>query len=48
MGLPGTRGGYGGWALFREVQKLQFAPVDQAPGVTRRMSGFILKPYQSG
>ena len=26
--------GYGGWALFREVQKVQFAPVDQAPGVT--------------
>ena len=25
--------GYGGWALFREVQKVQFAPVDQAPGV---------------
>ena len=26
--------GYGGWVLFREVQKVQFAPVDQAPGVT--------------
>lgn len=25
--------GYGGWAVLQEVQKVQFAPVDQAPGV---------------
>ena len=31
--------GYGGWALFREVQKVQFAPVDQAPGVSSSISG---------
>jgi hypothetical protein len=31
--------GYGGWALFREVQKVQFAPVDQAPGVSSSVAG---------
>ena len=25
--------GYGGWAVLQEVQKVRFAPVDQAPGV---------------
>ena len=30
--------GYGGWTLFREVQKVQFAPVDQAPGVTSNVT----------
>jgi cytoskeletal protein RodZ len=25
--------GYGGWSVLQEVQKVQFAPVDQAPGV---------------
>lgn len=25
--------GYGGWAVLQEVQKVQFVPVDQAPGV---------------
>jgi hypothetical protein len=25
--------GYGGWAVLQEIQKVQFAPVDQAPGV---------------
>lgn len=25
--------GYGGWAVLQEVQKVQLAPVDQAPGV---------------
>ncbi len=25
--------GYGGWSVFREIQKVQFAPVEQAPGV---------------
>ena len=26
--------GYGGWAVLQEVQRVQFAPVEQAPGVT--------------
>lgn len=26
--------GYGGWSVLQEVQRVQFAPVDQAPGVT--------------
>ncbi|MBD3678154.1 MAG: DUF4115 domain-containing protein [Rhodobacteraceae bacterium] len=25
--------GYGGWTVFHEIQKVQFTPVDQAPGV---------------
>jgi hypothetical protein len=25
--------GYGGWSVLQEVQKVRFAPVDQAPGV---------------
>ncbi len=25
--------GYGGWSVLQEVQKVQFTPVDQAPGV---------------
>lgn len=25
--------GYGGWSILQEVQKVQFAPVDRAPGV---------------
>ena len=25
--------GYGGWTVLHEIQKVQFAPVDQAPGV---------------
>lgn len=25
--------GYGGWSVFQEVQRVQLAPVDQAPGV---------------
>ncbi|PWE34175.1 DUF4115 domain-containing protein [Maritimibacter sp. 55A14] len=25
--------GYGGWAVLQEIQRVQFAPVDQAPGV---------------
>ena len=26
--------GFGGWTVLQEVQRVQFAPVDQAPGVT--------------
>ena len=26
--------GYGGWTVLQEVQRVQFAPVEQAPGVT--------------
>ncbi len=26
--------GYGGWSVLQEVQRVQFAPVEQAPGVT--------------
>lgn len=34
--------GYGGWAVFREVQKVQFVPVDQAPGISGQVD--ILDP----
>ncbi len=29
--------GYGGWAVLQEVQRVQFAPVEQSPGVTDRV-----------
>lgn len=34
--------GYGGWSVLREVQRVQLAPVDQAPGVVAE-----LDPLQS-
>ena len=30
--------GYGGWSVLQEIQKVQFAPVDQAPGVVADMT----------
>ncbi len=32
--------GYGGWSVLQEIQKVQFAPVDQAPGVTSTLETF--------
>ncbi len=32
--------GYGGWSVLQEIQKVQFAPVDQAPGVTSTLDTF--------
>ena len=32
--------GYGGWSVLQEIQKVQFAPVDQAPGVTSTLESF--------
>ena len=32
--------GYGGWSVLQEIQKVQFAPVDQAPGVTTTLDTF--------
>ncbi len=32
LGLIGVLG-YGGWAVLQEIQRVQFAPVEQAPGV---------------
>lgn len=29
--------GYGGWSVLQEVQKVQFVPVDQAPGVVSNL-----------
>lgn len=29
--------GYGGWSVLQEVQRVQFAPVDQTPGVTAQV-----------
>lgn len=30
--------GYGGWSVLQEIQKVQFAPVEQAPGVVAEIS----------
>lgn len=32
--------GYGGWSVLQEIQKVQFTPVDQAPGVTSTIDEF--------
>lgn len=32
--------GYGGWSVLQEIQKVQFTPVDQAPGVTSTVDEF--------
>ncbi len=32
--------GYGGWSVLQEIQKVQFTPVDQAPGVTTTLDTF--------
>ncbi|MGR3659702.1 MAG: helix-turn-helix domain-containing protein [Paracoccaceae bacterium] len=37
--------GYGGWSVFQEIQKVEFAPVDQAPGVTSNID--VLEPSGS-
>lgn len=31
--------GFGGWSVLQEIQKVQFTPVDQAPGVTSTVGG---------
>lgn len=31
--------GFGGWSVLQEIQKVQFAPVAQAPGVTSTLEG---------
>jgi cytoskeleton protein RodZ len=30
--------GYGGWAVLQEVQRVQFAPIDQTPGVSSEVA----------
>jgi cytoskeletal protein RodZ len=37
--------GYGGWSVFQEIQKVEFAPVDQSPGVTSTVD--VLEPNGS-
>ena len=32
--------GFGGWTVFKEVQRVQLAPVEQAPGVTADLDPF--------
>ncbi len=32
--------GFGGWSVLQEIQKVQFTPVDQAPGVTSTLETF--------
>jgi len=31
--------GFGGWSVFKEIQKVQFTPVEQAPGVASTLDG---------
>jgi len=36
--------GYGGWSVLQEVQRVQFAPVDQNPGVTAEIDPLAPTP----
>ncbi|WP_425464047.1 DUF4115 domain-containing protein [Pacificibacter maritimus] len=36
--------GYGGWSVLQEIQKVQLAPVDQAPGVASDTTGLPSDP----
>ena len=36
--------GFGGWSVLQEIQKVTFAPVDQAPGVTSTLDGLEDSP----
>lgn len=39
--------GYGGWSVLREVQKVQFTPIDQAPGVLAEMDPMAEVPERA-
>lgn len=36
--------GYGGWSVFQEIQKVEFAPIDQAPGVVAELGDYTTGP----
>ena len=33
--------GYGGWSLLQDIQRVEFAPVDQAPGISVAVDDFV-------
>ena len=33
--------GYGGWSLLQDIQRVDFAPVDQAPGISVAVEDFV-------
>jgi cytoskeletal protein RodZ len=40
--------GYGGWAVLQEVQRVQLAPVDQAPGIVAELDPVAGAGFSSG
>jgi hypothetical protein len=36
--------GYGGWSVLQEVQKVQFTPIDQTPGVLAQLDPVVAIP----
>ena len=40
--------GYGGWTVLQEVQRVQFAPVEQAPGVSDQIDSLATAPSIGG
>ncbi len=40
--------GYGGWTVLQEVQRVQFAPVEQAPGVSSQVDTLAAAPEIGG
>jgi len=39
IGLIGLLG-YGGWTVLQEIQRVEFAPVEQTPGIVAELDGF--------
>ncbi len=39
VGLIGLLG-YGGWTVLQEIQRVEFAPVEQTPGIVAELDGF--------
>jgi len=47
VGLIGLLG-YGGWAVLQEIQRVEFAPVEQTPGIVAELDGFESDLFAAG
>ena len=47
IGLIGLLG-YGGWTVLQEIQRVEFAPVEQTPGIVAELDGFGTDLFTGG
>jgi len=47
VGLIGLLG-YGGWTVLQEIQRVEFAPVEQTPGIVAELDGFETDLFSAG